>query len=105
MGELTKSNVLNQFEIDRYNNVTDWFNENLQVPTKFSRSSSSRAENKAISWFKDSAEESISKMREVRDILEVHGIVVYMIRTSRPGYIVYEDEIQIVAEPFADTNT
>jgi hypothetical protein len=38
-------------------------------------------------------------------ILEAHGVVVERIRTQRPGYIVYEDEHQVAAYPFADTPT
>lgn len=42
-------------------------------------------------------------MREIAAILEAHGVITEMIRTERPGYIVYQDEYQIVAEPFMDT--
>ena len=33
------------------------------------------------------------------------GVAVEMIKTERPGYIVYEDEYQIAAYPLADTKT
>jgi len=33
-------------------------------------------------------------------ILERHGIYVKMIRTDKPGYVIYEDDWQLVAEPF-----
>jgi hypothetical protein len=33
-------------------------------------------------------------------ILERNGICVKKIRTDRPGYVIYEDEWQVVAEPF-----
>jgi hypothetical protein len=36
-------------------------------------------------------------------IPEHHGISVRMLKADRVGYIVYEDDFQIVAEPFADT--
>ena len=42
-------------------------------------------------------------MRECQRILEAHGIVVEMLVTQRPGYIVYEDAYQVAAYPFADT--
>jgi len=42
-------------------------------------------------------------MREIIRLLESHGISVRMIKTDRPGYVVYEDDHQIVAEPFADS--
>jgi len=37
-------------------------------------------------------------------ILENHGVHVRTIKTVRPGYVVYEDEFQVVAAPFADSN-
>ncbi len=33
------------------------------------------------------------------------SVKVEVIRTERPGYIVYEDEFQVTAEPFAETHT
>ena len=41
-------------------------------------------------------------MHEMRCVLEENGVIVRVIKTQRPGYIVYEDEYQVVAEPFAD---
>lgn len=35
-------------------------------------------------------------------ILEQHNVYVRVLKTDRPGYIVYEDQHQVVAEPFAD---
>jgi hypothetical protein len=35
-------------------------------------------------------------------ILENHGIRVKMLQTEKPGYVVYKDEFQVVAEPFRD---
>ena len=47
----------------------------------------------------------IAWMWEVAAILDAHDVKTEMIRTERPGYILYEDEFQITAEPFADTPT
>jgi len=44
-------------------------------------------------------------MYELVAILEAHGVGVEVIRTSRPGYVVYEDMHQVMAEPYADTQT
>lgn len=33
-------------------------------------------------------------------VLRTHGVAIKMLKTSRPGYIVYEDEFQVCAEPF-----
>lgn len=39
-------------------------------------------------------------MHEIADLLAEHGIHARMIQTDRPGYVVYEDAYQVVAEPF-----
>lgn len=51
----------------------------------------------ALSWFKPTAREHISNMRALAAILDAHGITVDVLREQRPGYIVYEDEHQVVA--------
>ncbi|HTV69742.1 MAG TPA: hypothetical protein VMF90_14505 [Rhizobiaceae bacterium] len=58
-----------------------------------------------MSWFKPTAQEHIEKAFELTTILQQHGYIVEVLRTSRPGYVVYEDAHQIVAEPFFDTPT
>jgi hypothetical protein len=88
-----------------YTSLYDWFGKNLDAPTSFTRSKYPRAPEVALSWFKDEATAHIARMREIEAILKSHGVVTQMLRTERPGYIVYEDEFQIAAEPFADTPT
>ncbi len=44
-------------------------------------------------------------MRILQDIVEAHGHNTKMIREERIGYVFYEDEFQVVAEPFNDTRT
>ena len=44
-------------------------------------------------------------MRNLTHILDSHGINVEMLKTAKPGYTVYEDEFQVAAEPYSDTNT
>jgi hypothetical protein len=34
-----------------------------------------------------------------------NGYSVALIREERVGYIVYQDDVQVIAEPFADTRT
>jgi hypothetical protein len=81
-----------------------WFDANLEKPTRFTASKPPhyRKASKAISWFKDNAKEHIAKMREMAAILESHGQAVRVLKAQRVGYVVYEDEWQIVAEPFSD---
>lgn len=95
--------LLLEHEVDRVKEIHNWFNEHLKKPASFNKSARHNTLNKAISWYKDTANEHISYMRELAYILENHGIFVETIYTDRPGYIVYEDEHQITAEPFDDT--
>lgn len=88
-----------------YNELRHWFNEHLERPDRFSRSSRHNPKNVAISWFKDSATTHISKMREMAAILNAHDVTVEVIQTERPGYIVYEDRYQVCAEPFRETDS
>jgi hypothetical protein len=81
-----------------------WFDNNLMEPTRFTKSKPpfNAKKKKAISWFKDTATEHIANLREIVAILDNHNVHSRMIKTGRPGYIVYEDSHQVVAEPFSD---
>ena len=85
-----------------------WFGKNLAEPARFNRTRSKgydRRQTRGIAWFRDTATEHISRVQQLRVVLEAHGYHVSMLREERPGYIVYEDEHQVIAEPFADTRT
>ena len=103
VGNLRDWGRLSREEEARHDWIRKWFNENLEKPTRFTAAKRPfyRKQARAISWFKDSAREHISRVRELVAILEHHGVSVRMLKTDRVGYIVYEDEYQIVAEPFA----
>jgi hypothetical protein len=90
------SQIVIGHDADHLNELRTWFNKNLQAPTAFGRGSL----HLGICWFKTASTEHISKIWEMIDILERNGIYVKKIRTNRPGYIIYEDEWQLVAEPF-----
>lgn len=103
--DIRERGELYEYELERVKEIHKWFNDNLKKPSSFNRSNKPRALNKAISWFKDSARSHIFHMREIATILENHGVMVDVIQTDRPGYVVYEDEHQITVEPFSDSKT
>jgi hypothetical protein len=85
-----------------------WFEEHLPTPERFNRTSSKgyyRRATKGIAWFKDTASEHLTRMHTMKRIAESNGHAVHLIRENRIGYVVYEDEFQVIAEPFADTRT
>ena len=88
--------------------ITAWFDKHLPAPTRFNRTSSKghyRRATRGISWFRDSATNCVTRMYELKRILATYGHHITLVRETRLGYVVYEDEFQVVAEPFRDTFT
>jgi hypothetical protein len=85
-----------------------WFDTNLPKPDRFNRTKSKghyRRNAAGIAWFRDTATECIRRMFAIKKVLEAHGHTISLIRAERVGYIVYEDALQVVAEPFAERRT
>lgn len=102
---LRNNGALSEKEEAAFEEIREWFNRNLKRPARFTSTKPPfyRKRQNGISWFKDSAQEHINKIREMAALLERHDVAVQMIKSTRPGYIVYEDDFQIVAAPFADS--
>ena len=83
-------------DADELNELRAWFSKNLERPTSFGRDKLRLG----ICWFKTGSTEHIFRIWEMVNILERNDIYVKKIRTDRPGYVIYEDEWQLVAEPF-----
>lgn len=105
---LKRGSDLSSSERKELESLLQWFGKNLEVPTRFNRTKSkgyTRRTTKGISWLKSTATEHIANMHSMVSILRNYGHHVTMIKTKKPGYVVYEDEHQIVAEPFNDLRT
>lgn len=100
MYRLWRRGALAPHEETWWSELRGWLNVDLDEPTRFSRSRRPGANEAAISWFKASAAGHIARAREVVQLLEQHNVQTRMLTTDRPGYVVYEDDFQIVAEPF-----
>ena len=106
--KMMKGAELERGEREQLREVIEWFEKNLPAPDCFNRSKSKgyyRRATRGIHWFRDTATECLMKMHLVTNVLESHGHPVSVICESRIGYLVYEDQFQVVAEPFADTRT
>jgi hypothetical protein len=101
--ELRASGRMSHSDEQLLDELQQWFRENLPVPSRFAVSSKPHRKAQAISWFRDTARTQIAQMREYQRLLEAYGFVVQMLRDKRPGYVVYEDEHQVVAYPFFET--
>jgi hypothetical protein len=96
--------LLYPYEEDEHDSLRYWFNTYLRKPTRFTAAKPPYCgkKRKAICWFKDSAQSHIWQIWGLVAILQDHGIPVHILKTERAGYVVYEDEYQVAAEPFAD---
>src|ERR1700712_5319789 len=103
--DLREDGELELWEADLLEELRDWFNDHLERPDRFSASKNAYygKPSRGVAWFKDTATVHIENIRQMISILERHGVIVHTFRAERIGYVVYEDEFQIVAEPFADT--
>lgn len=67
-----------------------WFSEHLPRPTRFAASKRHNAPERALSWFRDTAQKHLATARSLVALLELNGIEVIELRTARPGYVLYE---------------
>jgi len=95
-GQALEWNQIVGSDADELNELRMWFSKNLERPTSFGRDK----QRLGICWFKTSSTDHISRIWEMVRILERNGVYIKKVRTDRPGYLIYEDDWQIVAEPF-----
>lgn len=103
--DLAWNGLIPHGERDRLIDMLTWFSNNLDQPARFNRGGGKgwrHRETRGLSWFKPEATDQISKVRELASLLADHGIVTEQVEAARIGYVVYEDEHQVVAEPFTD---
>jgi hypothetical protein len=79
--------------------TNDWFNNELDAPTTFSRGKWRKPGQLALCWFKSTATEHIQRMYRLKQALEDCGIHVEVLTTRDPGHILFEDDHQVAAEP------
>jgi len=100
---LRRSGALTGYDDARLTEALWWFDAHLAKPARLSRTRRPNCAARAICWFKPAAAEHLARIREVRHILDAYGIAVEMITSRRPGYVVYEDDHQVAAFPFRET--
>jgi hypothetical protein len=84
-------------DAEELKNLLAWFGKHLEKPTSLGRDKFRFG----ICWFKAESTEHVSRIWEMVRILERNHIYVKKIRTDKPGYVIYEDGWQLVAEPLS----
>nr|WP_070960257.1 hypothetical protein [Hyphomonas sp. Mor2] len=85
-------------DADAINHHLDWFVTHLKIPRE------SDWNYRAIFWFKDSAREPIDHIWAMKHLLKANGYWIDVVKTQRPGRIIYEDDWQIAAVPWRDAH-
>jgi hypothetical protein len=101
--DLCRGNLIAASDRQLLESLLSWFDTNLAKPERFNGSKSRgyyRRRTAGVSWFKPTATDHIAKMRALIAVLEKNGHQVSQMTTKRPGYVAFENEHQVVAEPF-----
>ena len=81
----------------------NWFKANLPIPERFARSRKPHRQDNGICWFKTHANGCMREIRYLAQLVAEHDITVRELLTDTPGYMIYEDDSQVVAQPFSST--
>src|SRR5258706_4842354 len=95
--ELRDADALEPYEVERLNEVFDWFNTHLPCPPFKEKRGAAEWTEDAVAWFKDEAREPIGHMWEIVAILRQHRVPVRLFQSTNPGQIGHSYGIQIVS--------
>ena len=99
-GDLLWSDELPEYEVEVLREVKEWFDVYMASP--FDYLAKEARYDRAICWFKSSADKHLARAWELVEILERNDIMIWTIRSPRVGLIHYEDDIQVFAQPNDD---
>ncbi len=91
---LKDDSLLLDYQFELVEETFKYFNDILPVPP-YSRKNISK---NVVAWFKYSAVGFVSRVWDLVTILEQKDVNVRIIKTERPGMILYEDDFQVVAK-------
>lgn len=102
VGYLRRTSSIESADLDELHTLLDWFCDHLPPPDQFTKRRNHKESGTAISWYRDTAKEYIANMYAMSKILEKYGILSSVVKREDPGYIVYEDDIQVAAIPYRE---
>jgi len=89
-----EEDVLSTEAYEKLKDSFAWFAKHLRSPALRGKPT------RGVFWFRSAAEEFISRVWDIVDVLQSADVIVERHATKRPGAIVYSDDQQIVAIPY-----
>lgn len=105
-GDLVHDPLADPYAAAQAQELRVWFSAHLVRPERFSRGRADgygEALTRGLSWFKPEAKAHIERAFALKAVLDGAGYPIALLKARRVGFVVYEDAVQVVAEPFADT--
>jgi hypothetical protein len=96
--DLLWSDELPPYEVETLKEVKEWFDRHMASP--FDCLAYNARYDPAICWFKSTARGHLARAWEMVAILERNDIMIWTIRSPRVGYVHYEDDVQVFAQPY-----
>lgn len=93
---LKQEGELDRYESEVVERIFRWFNDNVKVPWLLK----APGNNRCLSWFKPEAKQALHLMWEMYYLLQSKGVSVEVLKENDIGEIKYEDEVQVVAQPY-----
>jgi hypothetical protein len=87
-------------EADWFAEVLGWFNDHLDAPPRLWFWSLERS--RAVFWYRASAVSHVRRTWRLVVMLAHHGVASRLVKTHKPGRIVWEDDHQVAAIPWRD---
>jgi hypothetical protein len=99
--DLRGSGEMNVADAEQLLGHLDRIQQEVPIPTRFARRRNGyHKETHGVSWAKAESTEFVRHLYAIADIVRRYDASVDIVRTTRPGHVVYEDDWQVVAEPF-----
>ncbi|MGF0118689.1 hypothetical protein ACQFYA_20550 [Promicromonospora sp. Marseille-Q5078] len=79
----------------------DWYNAAYPDPTDTDPSVYDETVHpRATAWFKETAAHLLERVPPYLEILGAHGVECVRVESEDPGRVIYEDDVQIVVDPY-----
>jgi len=95
--ELHENARIPDYEFEALTGLLKWFDENMASPFDYLQCESRY--DRAVCWFKSDAHEHLAQAWQLVAILERNDILIWTIKSPRIGFVHYEDEVQVLAQP------